>query len=164
MQKTLIVLFFAVVTSSTKAQTTLQTLSAAGTSAKMNTITVDYTVGEVVVAVMQSNNVLITSGFQQFQAADITTAITDPVIQKFAFYPNPVRDWLQIDLHLSRPKKLTAEIYTAHGQKVYAKEQSSASGNQQVYLDLKFLVNGTYMLILYSGERIILSRCIIKLK
>ena len=70
---------------------------------------------------------------------------------KFNIYPNPSKGEFTLDLSLSNKDKVDVQIVNLLGKTVYNKENV----NSQTQINVSTLENGTYILILKDGDKII---------
>lgn len=70
--------------------------------------------------------------------------------------PNPVRDEANFDIYLENESNLTAELFDINGKSIKLVVNSTMSkGNNQLKVDTKNLSNGTYTLVIRSGESVV---------
>lgn len=70
-------------------------------------------------------------------------------------YPNPVITSGQIRFQLENPSLVSFEIVNSIGQKVFSKSPQMMQGVQTLNFDAQTLMNGTYYMNLYIGDKLI---------
>ncbi|RMG67091.1 MAG: T9SS C-terminal target domain-containing protein [Bacteroidetes bacterium] len=72
-----------------------QLVGSAGQSATSPQVQLSYSLGEPVIATL-GGNVILTQGFQQVEGS--ATSVRPPALKGLGLYPNPVTDWLTLEL------------------------------------------------------------------
>ncbi|MEO8087842.1 MAG: FG-GAP-like repeat-containing protein [Bacteroidota bacterium] len=68
-------------------------------------------------------------------------------------YPNPANAALSFNYTVLHPSRIKISIINAEGKNVLTRQLKSKTGNNTESLDIKYLANGTYTLVLFSGEK-----------
>src|ERR1039458_2169046 len=98
-----------------------QVLNATGNTSTTNTIEFSWSVGEMAVATLISNNIILTQGFLQPDISAHTTGIEDIILSNnITVFQNPVHNLLYI--RQSEDIVETVSIYNALGQRIIAQK------------------------------------------
>ncbi len=102
MKKLYFILFFLIlVSASSKAQySQLYVISSAGDTYSSNNLVLSWSVGELVVETLESDNIILTQGFHQglLNALSIQEADNSD-IEKIEIYPNPASEFIYVKLN-----------------------------------------------------------------
>lgn len=71
----------------------------------------------------------------------------------YNFYPNPVKDVLQVEIYLPDPVGVEYAVYTLTGELVYRDRQDEAAGTVQREIDFSNRNRGEYLLYIKAGEK-----------
>ena len=91
-------------------------ISSAGVYATGGDISLSYSVGEIAVSTLTTDNLILTQGFHQPQLTG--TGIPDNIELdwKVNAFPNPVQDQLNISIRLGKPVEMNLEIFDLTGK------------------------------------------------
>jgi hypothetical protein len=108
----------------------------------------EFTVGELVVATTSGTGSMLTQGFHQTYT---TTSSIDEIEVTIAIkvYPNPTADWLNIIVETGKKVEFVAVIRDGYGRKVLDECNSNGS---QLQLNLSTLAAGSYFISLVNIE------------
>lgn len=118
----------------------------------------------------ENSGVLITTNSEQyvdpiveylFDYALIITSATNKLKTDFNhlnIYPNPVKDFANVDLNLQKSTPVTIYIYSLTG--ICLKTWELSSRQSEVMLDVKDLAPGIYFLRLQAGDRAMVKKII----
>ena len=126
----------------------LSTLSPAGSSAAGNTLTLDWTLGELAVQTLSTSNGILTEGFHQ-PSLVVETNLISPVDETLTSFhiqvaPNPVRSELNIRLESEQEGEAIIDLWNLQGQHLKRIRTDLAGGNWK--LDMKPYPSGIYQL------------------
>jgi hypothetical protein len=112
-------------------------VASAGGDTTVNGVSVSWTLGEVAIETIATNDssIILTQGFQQgyFEITSIGEPLSDDFELKI--YPNPASEYIYIDLTSKNIKSMLVEIYNMEGKLVYNKKYESLSGPSQISLN-----------------------------
>ena len=118
-------------------------------------VTIQWSVGETIIADLTNSEIAIQSGFQNIQVADdTTTSVTEafgavyPTIE-FTVYPNPSEDYFYIEGQYAKP--MTLEVFDSDGRLVERALRYSTGDR----ISLTSVPDGLYVLRLSNAEMII---------
>lgn len=123
-------------------------ISSAGTFATSSSGSMSWTIGEIMTETYSSTGYFLTQGFHQPDTSTLTVVINS-TYQNIGIYPNPVVDYLIIDLSLTSGEYVL-EIFDMQGQLI--KNQFILSGQKRVTLPIREFANGIYLLNLINTE------------
>jgi hypothetical protein len=129
------------------------TVSAAGVSSAGNYI-LSQTVGEAVVEIFNSQDLILTQGFQQPSTKDyyVLGNITENII----VYPNPVSDILKVRLGGSVSRDYIISIVNVTGITVISNSQSVIQGDiMDMEIPVGNLYDGIYFVSIRSVDNIV---------
>ena len=121
-----------------------QVISSAGNQHVINSISFEWTLGEVAVTTLQGSNNAITQGFHQPKY--VVTNIGEPLsgTEKINVYPNPTSDLIQIEIMLNNNRVIYARITDINGKLVWDNEYKGKQVTESI--SLKNYPNGNYFL------------------
>ena len=136
-----------------EAQTVLQVVGSAGGSSKaLAGYTVDFTVGEAVIATAGTNP-SCTEGFHQpLTARDFPDSNLLNVKWYIKVYPNPVHDQLTLHAYMDQPGNLDLRLIDIMGRVVMTRRLTFVQGYNDVLLNMGSLARGIY--VLYMADAI----------
>lgn len=109
-------------------------VATAGKSVETSDLKVSWTVGELAVETIGEPGVtpILTQGFQQgyFEITSVGDLIDNDF--KIKIYPNPVIDFVWIEVETQKSKNAVVEIYSMDGKLVYNKKWDFVDGPQQI--------------------------------
>ena len=130
-----------------QAQTVLQVIGSAGGSSKaLGSYTVDFTVGETVIATAGADP-SCTEGFQQpLTARDLPDSNLINVKWYIKVYPNPVHDQLTIHAYMDQAGNMDLRLVDIMGRVVLTRRLSFLQGYNDVLLNTGSLARGIFFL------------------
>ena len=128
-------------------------ISSAGAYADGGDITLSYSVGEIAVTTLTSDNLVLTQGFHQPQLTG--TGIPDNIELdwKVTAFPNPVQDQLNISLRLEKPVDLNLEIMDITGKKIFIEKLGRIPADFDFSIDFSGFFNGIYFLKIQTVDK-----------
>jgi large repetitive protein len=72
----------------------------------------------------------------------------------YTVYPNPVQNILTIRINAAASEKIMVEVMDMNGQRIITRSFSIAEGEQSLPLDMSRLGNGTYILKITMGGKV----------
>ncbi|TAL60959.1 MAG: T9SS type A sorting domain-containing protein [Bacteroidetes bacterium] len=123
-------------------------IGSAGAFATSSSGSMSWTIGEVMTETYSSSGNFFTQGFHQPDTATLTV-VSNTASENIAIYPNPVADYLIIDLSLTAGEYIL-EIFDMQGQRI--RKEIILSGQKQVLLPFREFANGIYLLNLINKE------------
>jgi hypothetical protein len=119
--------------------------------------TISWTLGEIAIVTLESENYILTQGFQQ-GSITITAIIPPPAGLHVNAFPNPAGDFLRVQIDDMHQSGAQIRLFDLSGRLVI--EQHVNASPQQV--NLTSLSRGTYLLKVYQQSIEIASFKIIK--
>ena len=127
-------------------------LSSAGEFFTAPSFSLSMTVGDLVISTAGSGSIILTQGFQQPDLV-IETFLSEKMIDwEVRAWPNPVTDKLNISISLPSPMILNLEILDLNGRSILLQQTRGPDTYHQLLLDLQQLVNGFYIMKVYSED------------
>ncbi len=124
-----------------------QVLAGLGKSITNGVYTLNFTVGEPIIGMVQNGEV-IQQGFWgsifNDDTLNVTTLIDDP--NEISVFPNPVIDYIQIKYKLQDPKNYTVCLFDIGGKEVLNIQKNIL--NKHIQINMRNLVDGTYLLVI----------------
>ncbi len=121
-------------------------IGAAGTTLVGNGILLDYTLGEIAINTIHTEDVILTQGFHQLPYAVITIDPDPPTV--FSLYPNPTSGLVIIEGEDIQK----TELYSISGQKVFQTQENR--------FDISHLSSGVYLVKITTITEIITKRVV----
>jgi len=110
-----------------------------------------WTIGEPITETTTSVDGILTQGFQQ-NYEDIVAIEEASIFDKLTLFPNPVHSTLQFEGHIAS-SNLNIEILDFQGKRVFNESILLAEINIKQSIDLSFLSNGMYTVVLSDDTR-----------
>ncbi|MCD6566251.1 MAG: T9SS type A sorting domain-containing protein [Bacteroidales bacterium] len=128
-------------------------ISSAGAYAEGNGISLSYSLGEIAVTTLTTDNLVLTQGFHQPQLTG--TGIPDKVELdwKVNAFPNPVQDQLNISIRLEKPVELNLAIFDLTGKKLLIKKLGQIPADFDHSIDFSGFANGIYFLRIQTSDK-----------
>lgn len=74
-------------------------------------------------------------------------------------YPNPAKDKIELNYHLSKTSPVVAEVYDIKGSKVQTESRGiQLAGDQKLAIDISKLAAGTYTVVLQSSGKAVTTK------
>lgn len=129
-----------------------QVVASGGNFAIAESLSLSFTIGELAILPLETNNLLLLQGFQQGESP-IPTSIQNPSRLQFLVYPNPTKDWVRISLIEKVKTSLKISILNAEGRALQQQIFSEASPG--IELNLEKLPSGSYFILMENayGEK-----------
>jgi hypothetical protein len=153
--KTVFVAGISILSMSAKAQ---QTLNVAGNTAKINEMTFDYSIGEMVlVSTEKSSNLIVTQGVLQPLQSTSSASSTEDVIlsandNPIKVYPNPTSQLVYIESYETNIIDYAYNLYDATGKIVLSQKGQTQVGLNKLELNLQSLASGSYYLMMQKCD------------
>lgn len=134
----------------------LQLVSTAGDRLTGQTMTLNFSMGEVAVGTLSSNQQKLTQGF--YQPDYISTSTEDFQAGQIQFYPNPVDQtlFIQLDRDIQANHEFEVILYDIYGKVIDHQILSAANGGDH-RLDLGSYPSGIYLMYLQSRDKAIVA-------
>jgi len=131
--------------------TPLQVINSTGGSYSSGYYKIEWSVGELALVDLMStsdSSVLFTNGFIQpvTQFPNQSNNYSYFTKDELWVFPNPVRDYLEINLTTQVQGKISLRLYDVLGKLVYAREVYSYGTGNTEKINMKAMTGGTYML------------------
>ncbi len=144
-KKGIVLLLFSIFLYQLKGQEIISTAGNFDTGATKN---VSWTMGEIAVETLQSDQVVLTQGFQQSKIIITKVEKSKKPDFKLNLYPNPTENDLIIEIFDKPEANLKGYLYTTEGELIkYVKIESKITT-----LNLENLVNGMYILKICNAK------------
>ncbi len=122
-------------------------VASTGNSASGSNISVDYTIGELVVLTVGNSNYTLTQGFHQPSSGSVS--IEDVSAYTFKVFPNPFTDFVQVELSVEQTSSVQIKLNDIYGRAVYENGLSVVEvGNHVLTVPTQQFAVGTYILSL----------------
>ena len=119
---------------------------------------VSFSIGEVFIGEGNNGSTQITQGFQQPNLWGVK--IQEQDLFEILVYPNPVKDFLTLELQQEFKEAYTLQLYSSGGQWIFSRQMDSTSE----LLDFSSFAAGSYTLIVNNLEGQVASFRIVKTK
>ena len=110
-----------------------------------------YTVGDVLVKKMTSVNLNLTTGFQQTWALSVGVEEIEELMGITAF-PNPVADFVRLDLHSGEYRDITVNIISVTGTIIQTLKFDGQHNGRVVEINMSGVKPGLYLMRISSGD------------
>jgi len=134
----------------------LKVVSAQGGFDAIDSMTLEWTLGEPFVETLESSKNILTQGFHQ--SFDNAFALGVSVVHsefKSTIFPNPVDNLLNIRLNSTENSRLNASLYEMTGR--FIKQTSVNATNSNIAINVADLSSGTYILKLSNSDNSIME-------
>lgn len=123
-----------------------QVVSSSGAELNNGTYTINFTVGETLVGLIENGEV-IHQGFWAGISEDNTLTVETLVDaeEELSIYPNPVVNVLQIKFKLQEAQNYTTQLYDLNGKQIF--NLKPIVQGQIVQMDISHLSGGMYLLM-----------------
>lgn len=101
------------------------------------------------------------NGCEAVATVFVSSASDAPYLNNLKIYPNPTRDWVQIELSLDRAAQMQWVLYDAQGRKLW-QENSNFSQRETRLIDLSAYPQGAYLLQLWAEGHLLFGELILK--
>ena len=133
-------------------------VGSSGTTSTAGSLEVSNSVGEVIIQTGISGSFIVTQGFQQ---ADVegATPIEDLLPKvNYQFFPNPVKEILNVKLESEKPLKLRIALFDLKGIQIWtAPEEVQVNGQLKTQYNLAYLAEGIYTLMITNENNQVLK-------
>ena len=99
----------------------LMVISSAGTSYQSNNLTLDWSLGEVMIKSLEDPSMMLSQGFHQPSYNLVSTNPIPQEIGSIAVFPNPFSEEISIKMSYAKSEKGILELYDIHGKKIWEK-------------------------------------------
>jgi len=151
-----IFLAFIIITTFSFAQnftSTISVISAQGGFDKTESISLEWSLGEIFVETVSLAGIIFTQGFHQSFSNASTLAIDaiPETLFKSVVYPNPVNNELNIQLSKSENSRFNISLYEITGR--FIKQSSVNTKNSSITINVRDLSSGMYILQISNVDR-----------
>ncbi len=127
-------------------------LASGGGYAETETMSISWTLGELVTATLTGGDMILTQGFQQ--PADIGTGISAKELNlQITAYPNPVADVLFVKFDIDRTKEFWIEIQDVTGRVISLEQHKEVFPGDIVQINTSNFTYGVYFLKVFTPDR-----------
>lgn len=127
-----------------------QVIGAAGQSGGNANLQIDYTVGEAVVATLESNDLVLTQGFHQSSTTIVGIADGPEINWEVRHYPNPTTHTLYLNIEGEFESDLRLMVVNVSGQQMYTAEVQKGWDNIQHAIPVERWSAGQYFLSIHT--------------
>lgn len=101
-------------------------------------------------------NQLLLAGKEKGEKIEVVvTGVNPPQTTGFRYYPNPVKDKLEVELILESAVSLHINLYDLSGRLLYTSTDAANSGLYHQSVPMQAYPRGTYLLKIQAGDKII---------
>lgn len=149
MRTQILILTLLLITTTALAQNvSKQVIGSTGMAINNNSHTINFTVGESVVGVMQ-NTITINQGFwDAFLNNETLSVASSPLINGITYYPNPVVNDLIINFNNEISSDFDVVLYDVSGRRIFGKTLNSYVKRHKI--NMSSFSKGTYIMQLSS--------------
>ncbi|MCF8346476.1 MAG: T9SS type A sorting domain-containing protein [Bacteroidales bacterium] len=127
-------------------------ISSAGNYSEAEGVSLSWTLGEIAVSSLQSDNYLLAQGFQQ-SYPDNTGFVTDPIRWQIAIYPNPVKRLLRLQFDVPEPTDFMVEVQDVSGKLLLQKQYKQVFPGDVIPFDMSDYNYGVYFFRISTTDR-----------
>jgi len=122
-----------------------------GGNDKTETLSLEWTLGELQVNTLSYTNGIQTEGFHQsaLKVVKVESKTSSPSLN-ITVSPNPVRSILNVKIQSDVDSKLSLKLLDANGKVIYSSVANSLKDSKE--LDLSNLTSGSYLLNISNGS------------
>lgn len=91
-----------------------------------------------------------------------TNQVASVVSENINVYPNPVVEFVKVDLSVTKNENVTLKVVDNNGRVVKTVQEEITAGTTTLAVDMKELANGSYILQVYKSGKTVLNKQIIK--
>ena len=128
-------------------------ISSAGVYAEGGDISLSYSVGEIAVTTLTTDNLVLTQGFHQPQLTGTGMPDKIELDWKVNAFPNPVQDQLNISIRLGKPVELNLAIIDLTGKKLLIKKLDRIPADFNFSINFSGFANGIYFLKIQTTDK-----------
>ena len=128
-------------------------ISSAGDYADGGDIRLSYSVGEIAVTTLTSDNLVLTQGFHQPELTGTGMPDEMKLDWKVNAFPNPVQDQLNISIRLGKPVDLNLVIIDLTGKTLLIKKLGRIPSDFDYSMDFSGFINGIYFLKIQTTDK-----------
>ena len=110
-----------------------QVVASTGKEAVQQGLMYSYTVGEVVISTVSSDERSLTQGFHQPEQTQLVS-VSDPALADWNIevFPNPVSDWLTVRFSLEKGDRLSVNVFDVAGKAILLNQILSEPDGSQI--------------------------------
>lgn len=135
-----------------------EVISTSGGSYKNSTTTIDFSVGELMISTLSTNQVVVTQGFHQSFKATITTLEPSNFPIEVSVFPNPTSDYINISTE-DFSDEIAYRLYNINGVLI-----SQGTFSKNTKLSINSYTKGFYQLLLTNSNQQLIQTFKILLK
>jgi len=128
-------------------------ISSAGAYAEGGDISLSYSLGEIAVTTLTTDNLVLTQGFHQPELTGTGMPDEMELDWKVNAFPNPVQDQLNISIRLRKPVDLNLAIFDLTGKKLLIKKLGRIPADFDYSIDFSGFSNGIYFLKIQTTDK-----------
>jgi hypothetical protein len=125
-------------------------IASGGGYAEGENITISWTLGELAVATLAGENLVLTQGFQQPFDIDVGVFEQEKVNWDISAYPNPVGSELRVRFNIESAGDFLMEIQDVTGRIVSQQEYRQVNPGDIIQINTSDYYSGIYFLKVYS--------------
>ncbi len=127
-------------------------IASAGSFSNSTSFKLSCTIGEMVVEKLETENIVFTTGFQQYW--DLPVGIEDlPESIRISAWPNPASEKIYLRFDNSGGEKTSLKLISMTGVVLMSRELGQYAGGKVEELDLGLLSPGIYFLKVITGGK-----------
>lgn len=128
----------------------LHIVSPAGSTYHANELTLDWTIGEVVITSMQTSSMGVSQGFHQPNISVVSVQPIPEELGTVAVFPNPFSNDLDINIQYSIPQKGVLKLFDFTGKIIWKQPFEGIDIVER--LSTTSFPAGTYLFVVSIGE------------
>lgn len=111
-----------------------------------------FTVGETVIEMGDSPDIILTQGFQQPET--LTGTFVDPILGEatFVLYPNPTQEKLILKIETEKSRTLSVGFSDIRGRRILLDKEVKVGQNLEHDFDVSSFAEGNYLLLLKNEQ------------
>jgi len=128
-------------------------IASAGGYEANETISLSWTLGEIAVNTLYSDNLILTQGFQQPYTIGTAINLNNVPDWNIKAYPNPVENELMIRFDLNKTDDFWLEIQDVTGRTISLVQHKTVNPGDIITMDMSGYTNGVYFFKIYTPDK-----------
>jgi len=128
-------------------------IASAGDYYENGNISISWTLGEIAVSTLYSDNLVLTQGFQQPFTIGTSINLNNVVDWNIKAYPNPVETELKIQFELTKTNDFWIEIQDVTGRVIDLVQHKTVHPGDVINVDMTTYKYGVYFFKIFTPDR-----------